>query len=228
LACLYIVAGFSPFFPFFLFFSVFLCSACRGGSCPVLACCGSWSVAGGLTSLYVPFGRLWQAVALVVCFGFLAGVFTLSRVAVCRCCRFCRFVCVCDCVAVCVCLYRWQTLALSRCACIPVRLSNKCSTRGVRTSFRNKCSTVNLGQSVRISNRIQPNFCQPNLEFFQPNPDRIGISQSSTESLIGLLPRLALHDRWAAARRLVGSPGTMWSACQGSLSLGPSLQRWQT
>jgi hypothetical protein len=124
-----------------------LSSACRACFFPVLACRGSWSVAGGLTSLYVRLGYPWQALALLACRGFLAPVFTLSRVAVCRCCRFCRFVCVCDCVAVCVCPYRWQALALSRfrVAFVPVRLS------GFRTSVRQGAFEQVFETSVRQS-----------------------------------------------------------------------------
>jgi hypothetical protein len=163
LACLYIVAGFFPFFPFFLFFLFFLCSACRGCFCPVLACRGSWSVSGAFTFLYVPFGGLWQALALLACRGFVAGVFTLSRVAVCRCCRFCRFVCVC--------LYRWQVFTLSRgvcfklsrCACIPVRLS------GVRTSVRlgsfEQVFETSVLMAFLVSLAEFPTESEPNFDF---------------------------------------------------------------
>ena len=114
---------------FFVFFCVRRVAGVFALFCSVLP---SHPVAGGLASLYVPLGYPWQALALLACCGFVAGVFTLSRVAVCRCCRFCRFVCVCDCVAVCVSLQAWRPLTLSRfrVACIPVRLS------GFRTSVR--------------------------------------------------------------------------------------------
>jgi hypothetical protein len=96
----------------------------------------------------------------------------------------CRPVAGCALQAVAVCVY----------PCQGVRLSNKCSIRAFRTNFRNTCSRVFLATCQ--------NF-QPNLTEFLPTeslkfltePNRIGISQSSTESLIGLLPRLALHDR---------------------------------
>ena len=165
MACLYIVAGFSPFFPFFLFFSVFLCSACRGGSCPVLACCGSWSVAGGLTFLYVRLGYPWQALALLACRGFLAPVFTLSRVAVCRCCRFCRFVCVCDCMAVCVCLYQWQALTLSRGVCFELS-RGVCGSQAFEQVF-------DKGRSNKFSKQGFDSQFESVCQNFQPNPDRI-------------------------------------------------------
>lgn len=43
----------------------------------------------------------------------------------------------------------------------------------------------------------------------------------------GLLPRRALHERWAGRRGDVGSPAIRWSAWNGSLYLGPSPHRWQ-
>jgi hypothetical protein len=87
----------------------------------------------------------------------------------------------------------------------------------VRESF-----WLSLSEFPTESDRISPNRILKLFNRTEPNRTE---SQSSTESLSGLFPRLALHDRWAAASRLVGSPGTMWSACQGSLSLGPSPHR---
>ena len=47
-------------------------------------------------------------------------------------------------------------------------------------------------------------------------------------ALVGhLSPRRELHDRWAAWSGLVGSPGVMWSAVQGSVASAPAPHRWQ-
>jgi hypothetical protein len=42
-----------------------------------------------------------------------------------------------------------------------------------------------------------------------------------------LSPRRELHDRCAALRGLSGSPGTRWSAVQGSVASAPLPHRWQ-
>jgi hypothetical protein len=39
---------------------------------------------------------------------------------------------------------------------------------------------------------------------------------------MGLLPRLELQDRWAAASGLLGSAGMRWSAVNGSLGFLPA------
>jgi hypothetical protein len=61
----------------------------------------------------------------------------------------------------------------------------------------NKCSKqVFDSVSGSVCQNFEPNLgnFQPNPKLFQPNPDRI-FTYFSTESWIGLLPRLALQDR---------------------------------
>lgn len=192
----------SSYHKFLLFFAFFPFFSCRyqiviiSYFCPVSACRPVCPVAGALTSLY---GLAWQAVAAWL----FRGV--ADRARVCRfgvswiggrlpssACRCCRFVSGLPCigggcshpVAVCVSalqsvavsggLYRWQA----------VRLSNKCFVQ------------VFDWPSGSVCQNFQPNLgnFQPNPKLFQPNPDRILI-YFSTESWIGLLPRLALQDR---------------------------------
>jgi hypothetical protein len=58
---------------------------------------------------------------------------------------------------------------------------------------------------------------------------RVGLAMSDLPAR-SLLAREMLHERWAAASGPTSPPsaiGMMWSACQGSLGLGPSPQMWQ-
>ena len=60
-----------------------------------------------------------------------------------------------------------------------------------------KCSKQVFDSVSRsVCQNFQPNLgnFQPNPKLFQPNPDRI-FTYFSTESWIGLLPRLALQER---------------------------------
>jgi hypothetical protein len=162
------------FLGFFAFFCLFLSSACRACFCPVLACRGSWPVAGALTSLYVRLGYPWQAL-------------TLSRLScrfACRSCRLCRFVCVCDCVAGCrpvaACVLRAVAVCLYPCQ--GVRLSNKCSIRAFRTNFRNTCSRVFLTTCQNFQPNLTEFFRTESLKF-STEPNRIGTSVSLEPNL---------------------------------------------
>ena len=130
---------------------------------------------------------------------FVAGVFTLSRVAVCRCCRLCRFVCVCDCVAVCLSLQVWQALTLSGGGCQAVRRSNKCSIRGLEQVFRTNFRRSFLG----VWQNFQPNpdrifaFCRCVSNRILTEPNRVSVSQPNrirTESWLRLQPNLFIFQ----------------------------------
>lgn len=150
---------------------------------------------------YLLYGLAWQAVAawLSRCLRDRARVFA------CRCCRLCRSVSGLPNIGggcshpVAVCVFRRFELSRFRAARIGGRLS-ACRTN-VRKNARgrsNKCSKQVFDSHF---GPVCQNF-QPNLTEFwnrtEPNLNRILTESepySLTESSIGLLPRLALHDR---------------------------------
>jgi len=168
-----------------------------------LPCFGLWKrlACRGRLGLFVV--RLGYLGRLSPCRGYLAGSNAVAG-------RGLRPVGVVGVVGLFMCVIAWLSISPSVAGSHPVavcvfrpfklsRFGSPCISRGgavCRTGVRNKCSTIFgcASGDMSICPTESDRILEPNRTESQPNPDRI-LPQSSTESLIGLLPRLALHDR---------------------------------